>query len=72
MQEELRVRSYRMYCDAFKLAGKSAKVEQFDQHRKRLQRTYADVRATPDAAPHVDLVDEMLRKARKDLRSKRA
>ncbi len=78
MQEELRMRSYRMYCDAFKLAagtnliGKSAKVEKFDQHRKRLHRTYADVRATPDAAPHVDLVDEMLRKARKELRSKRA
>ena len=78
MAEELRVRSYRMYCDAFKLAagtslmGKSAKVEKFDQHRKRLHRTYADVRATPDAAPHVDLVDEMLRKARKELRSKRA
>src|SRR3954469_3322608 len=78
MQEELRVRSYRMYCDAFKLAagtqliGKSAKVQKFDQHRKRLHRTYADVRATPDAAPHVDLVDEMLRKARKELRGKRA
>ena len=71
MREELRMRSYRMYCDAFKLA-KLAKVGNFDQHRKRLHRTYADVRATPDAAPHVDLVDEMLRKARKELRSKRA
>ena len=73
MQEELRVRSYRMYCDAFKLAAykPGVKLEQFDSKRKRLQRSYADVRSTPDAAPHVDLVDEMLRKARKELRTKR-
>ena len=74
MQEDLRVRSYRMYCDAFKLAaGKpQVKLAKFDSQRKRLLRTYADVRSTPDAAPHVDLVDEMLRKARKELRGKRA
>jgi len=74
MQEGLRVRSYRMYCDAFKLAAYKPRVKlaQFDSKRKRLLRSYADVRSTPDAAPHVDLVDEMLRKARKELRSKRA
>jgi hypothetical protein len=78
MAEELRVRSYRMYCEAMKLAagtalvGERAKLAKFDQQRKRLQRTYADVRATGDAATHVDLVDEMLRKARKELRGKRA
>lgn len=78
MAEELRVRSYRMYCEAMKLAagsgliGERAKLAKFDQQRKRLQRIYADVRATEDAATHVDLVDEMLRKARKELRSKRA
>ena len=81
MAEELRVRSYRMYCEAMKLAslktagtalvGERAKLAKFDQHRKRLQRTYADVRATQDASVHVDLVDEMLRKARQELRSKR-
>lgn len=71
MQEELRVRSYRMYCDAFKLAAKPDELGKFDQRRKRLQRAYADVRSTPDAAAHVDLVDEMLRKARKELRGKR-
>ena len=73
MQEELRVRSYRMYCDAFKLAAykPGVKLAQFDSKRKHLQRNYADVRSTPHAAPHVDLVDEMLRKARKELRSKR-
>ena len=78
MAEKLRVRSYRMYCEAMKLAagtglvGERAKLAKFDQQRKRLQRVYADVRATADAATHVDLVDEMLRKARKELRGKRA
>ena len=77
MHEDLRVRSYRMYCEAMKLAagtalvGERAKLEKFDKQRKRLQRTYADVRATQDASAHVDLVDEMLRKARQELRSKR-
>jgi ribonuclease HII len=73
MQEELRVRSYRMYCDAFKLAAykPGVKLAQFDSKRKLLLRSYADVRSTPHAAPHVDLVDEMLRKARKELRGKR-
>jgi ribonuclease HII len=76
MEEQLRVRSYRMYCDAFKLAagaplaGERAKLAKFDLQRKRLQRAYADVRSTPHAAPHVDLVDEMLRKARRELRDK--
>ena len=72
MREELRMRSYRMYCDAFRLAAKPDKLAKFDQQRKRLQRAYADVRSTPDAAPHVDLVDEMLRKARQELRGKRS
>ena len=73
MQEDLRVRSYRMYCDAFKLAAykPGVKLAQFDSKRKRLVRSYADVRSTPHAAPHVDLVDEMLRKARAELRAKR-
>jgi len=77
MTEQLRIRSYRMCCDATKLAkgtaliGERAKLERFDRERKRLQRTYADVRKTSDAAAHVDLVDEMLRKARHGLRAKR-
>jgi hypothetical protein len=37
----------------------------------RLRRNYADVRAASDAAGHVDLVDDLLRKARLDLRGKR-
>ena len=71
MAEELRVRSYRMYCEAMKLSMDPKGLAQFDQRRRRLQRRYADVRSTEDAAPHVDLVDEMLRKARQELRSKR-
>jgi ribonuclease HII len=77
MAEELRIRSYRMCCEAMKLAmgtaliGERAKLTKFDAERKRLQRAYADVRAIADAAPHVDLVDQMLRKARHELRSKR-
>ncbi len=72
MAEGIRVRSYRMYCDAMKLsADPKGPLAQFDQRRRRLQRRYADVRSMDAAATHVDLVDEMLRKARKELRGKR-
>ena len=53
-------------------ASQADPLKQFDQQRRRLQRNYADVRAAGDAAGHVDLVDQMLRKARSELRSKRA
>jgi ribonuclease HII len=75
MAQPLRVRSYRMYCDAIKLcagnglAGEREKLAKFDSHRKRLKREYADVLAEPQAAPHADLVDQMLRKARQELKS---
>lgn len=78
MDEALRVRSYRMYCDAMKLtspvalAGLRGKVARFDAQRKKLQRAYADVRSTADASAHVDLVDAMLGKARKVLRKRSA
>ena len=71
MAEELRTRSYRMYCEAMKLSAGPKGLAQFDEQRRRLQRRYADVRSTGDAATHVDLVDEMLRKARRELRGKR-
>ena len=72
MAERLRIRSYRMCCDAVKLTmGQRVPVKQFDEQRRRLQRSYADVRAASDAAGHVDLVDDLLRKARPELRSKR-
>ena len=75
MAEPLRVRSYRMYCEAIKLCagaslvGEGEKLAKFDRQRKRLKRAYADVLATAQAAPHADLVDEMLRKARQELKS---
>src|SRR5437764_8119228 len=73
MAEQLRIRSYRMCCHAMKLTmGLRVPLKQFDQQRRRLQRNYADVRGASDAAGHVDLVDDMLRKARSELRSKRA
>jgi ribonuclease HII len=72
MAEQLRIRSYRMCCAAMKLTmGQRVPIKQFDQQRRRLQRNYADVRAAGDAAGHVDLVDDMLRKARLELRGKR-
>ena len=74
MAEQLRIRSYRMYCDAVKLTmvtGARLPLTKFDAQRNRIKRHYADVRSAPDAATHVDLVDDMLRKARLGLRSKR-
>jgi hypothetical protein len=52
--------------------GQRVPIKQFDQQRRRLQRNYADVRAASDAASHVDRVDDLLRKARLELRGKRA
>lgn len=75
MAEPLRVRSYRMYCEAIKLCaggvlvGERRKLARFDQHRKRLQREYADVLAEAQAGTHADLVEQMLRKARQELKS---
>lgn len=75
MAEPLRIRSYRMYCEAIKLCagtaliGEKEKLAKFDRHRKRLKRTYADVLAEPQAGPHADLVEQMLRKARQELKS---
>jgi ribonuclease HII len=69
MEEEMRIKSYRMYCDAIKLTlAPRLELAAFDQKRKKLQRKYAEVRSAEAAEPHVDLVDEMLRKARKDLK----
>ena len=75
MAQPLRIRSYRMYCDAIKLcsgaalAGEKEKLATFDRHKKRLKRTYADVLAEPQAGPHADLVEQMLRKTRQELKS---
>jgi ribonuclease HII len=67
MAEDLRVRSFRMYCEAYRLTGEKKK-KAFDAERRRLRREYSDVLAEPQAMPHADLVEQMLRKARKALR----
>ncbi len=75
MAAPLRTRSYRLYCETLKLCagdtlvGEREKLAQFDRQRKRLKRQYADVLDAPEASVHADLVDEMLRKARQELKS---
>ena len=85
MSEALRVRSYRMYCEAMKLsagyglaatkrggprlAAAKAKLARFDLHHRRLKREFADVITCSDAAAHVELVAEVLGRARAQLRA---
>jgi ribonuclease HII len=68
MAESLRIRGYRLYCEAVKLSNAVKRLTDFDDRAKRLKREYADVFASRDAAPHVDLVRTVLRNARADLR----
>lgn len=69
MAESLRIRSYRLYCEAMKLSSAVKRLTEFDFRARRLKREYADVFAARDAAPHVDMVRNLLRTARADLRS---
>jgi ribonuclease HII len=69
MAEALRIRSYRLYCEAMKLSTAVNRLADFDFRARRLKREYADVFASRDAAPHIDLVRTLLRNARADLRS---
>jgi ribonuclease HII len=83
MAEPLRVRSYRMYCEAVKLsagaglagerggsrlAAAKARLAKFNLHEKRLKRAYTDVLASAEASPHVELMETALREAREQLR----
>jgi ribonuclease HII len=70
MAESLRIRSYRLYCEAMKLSSAVKRLEDFDYRAKRLRREYADVFAAPDAATHVGLVRTLLRDTRAQLRAK--
>ena len=70
MAESLRIRSYRLYCEAMKLSNAVKRLADFEFRAKRLRREYADVFAARDAAPHVDLVRTVLRDARAQLRAK--
>ena len=84
MAEPLRVRSYRMYCEAVKLAAGAgltgerggsrlaaarAKVARFNAYEKRLKQTYADVLASPEAGSHVELMERVLSEAKAELRA---
>jgi ribonuclease HII len=83
MAEPLRVRSYRMYCEAVKLsagagltgerggsrlAAATARLAKFNLHEKRLKRAYTDVLASAEASSHIDLMEAVLREAREQLR----
>jgi ribonuclease HII len=82
--EPLRVRSYRFYCEAMQLAagGKlvvergqaraaaaRSRLAKFDEYERCLRRDYADVIGCAEASFHVALVDDVLRKARAELRA---
>ena len=84
MDEPLRVRSYRMYCDAVKLAAGAglagerggprlaaakARLARFDLHERRLRRRYADVLESRDAGSHIELMEQALSAARAELRA---
>ena len=68
MAETLRVRSYRMYCDARKLAtAPGLTLLEFKAQDRRLRRQYADVLANPAASPHADLMEKILQEAKAEL-----
>lgn len=70
MAESLRIRSYRLYCEATKLAEAARRLADFDFHARRLRRAYADVFACREAASHVETVRALLRQTRAQLRAK--
>jgi ribonuclease HII len=70
MAEALRIRSYRLYCDAMKLPSVAKGLADFEFRAKRLRREYADVFASREAAAHVNLVRTLLRDTRAQLRAK--
>jgi ribonuclease HII len=84
MAEPLRVRSYRLYCEAMQLSGGGrlvvergraraaaarSRLAKFDEYERCLRRDYADVLASSEASFHVALVEDLLRKARLELRA---
>ena len=70
LTESLRIRGYRLYCEALKISDTAKELAQLDLLAKRLKRQYADVFAARDAASHVDMVRTLLRDARAQLRAK--
>ncbi len=69
MAESLRVRSYRLYCEAKKLSeAPGLALSHFDKQHRLLKRRYADVIASKEASPHVEMVATLLRNARAQLK----
>ena len=69
MDEALRLRGYRLYCEAMKVSGVK-RLDEFDHRTRRLRREYADVFASQQALPHVDMVKNLLREARAQCKGK--
>jgi ribonuclease HII len=70
MAESLRIRGYRLYCEAMKLSNAAKQLAEFDFRARRLKREYADVFASRDATSHIDLIRTLLRDTRAQLRTK--
>ena len=69
LPEQLRIRSYRLYCEAVKLCAEK-KLALFDAGNRRLKREFADVIAAREAAAYVERARLVLRKARLELRER--
>ncbi len=70
MAESLRVRSYRLYCEAKKLCqAPGLGLGDFDKQQRLLKTRYADVLASKDAAAHIEMVIGLLSKTRAELKS---
>jgi len=69
LPEGLRIRSYRFYCEALKLAAEK-KPAAFDAGQRRLKREFADVLADREAAPYAERATLVLRNARRRLQDR--
>jgi ribonuclease HII len=69
MAEPLRVRSYRLYCDARKLTTVPAlTLLEFNARERRLRRQYADVLSSREAVAQVERMEGVLAEAKAQLR----
>jgi ribonuclease HII len=67
LPEPLRIRSYRLYCEAWKLSSEK-KLVVFDAQQRRLKREFADVLAAKEAAAHTERAMLILRNTRRQLK----
>jgi ribonuclease HII len=72
MDDGLRVRSYRLYCEAMKLAAAKEPLSAFDAACRRLKREYADVFSARAASTQVEEVARLFQQTRADLKAKAA